>query len=493
MKNKRILAAVLAAAAASALSGCSVSDILWNDEYEYEYQEPAVTESQNTLTTDDADSVYDEIDYVPEMFFGKYVADGTTGNTISDPEGFVKGRSLNYTPIKAYEGEKIAYVPFRIEAGPRSNPTELNQVPGQNWMKMYILTANGEVREMEASYTLSGRMLLVRPVVSQNIDPETNQLEYSLTADPIAFRYSFTGTDLKLSHGTDEVILHAEDIYNGDGISITDSNLVPGSENINGITSFNLSGDSGAIIEGDDTYSAEVKFNENGFCDLKWGDKSSKLIYFYGGDDGLVFSDGSTNYLYTARSYDLYAPSISGNINNEEQLGNLTEEQISDIVNKSEELYSDLNNAFADAGINAQVNKDTGEISLNTVSMFSFSHSDISPEGRNDISRFMKAYTSVIFNDKYDGFISGICIEGHTDKSGSYNYNMDLSKSRASNVLDFCLSPESGLAPEIIEKLRPLLTSAGFSYDVPVLNEDGSVNDEASRRVAFRFTIDLDQ
>ena len=70
---------------------------------------------------------------------------------------------------------------------------------------------------------------------------------------------------------------------------------------------------------------------------------------------------------------------------------------------------------------------------------------------------------------------------------------MDLSKSRASNVLDFCLSPESGLAPEIIEKLRPLLTSAGFSYDVPVLNEDGSVNNEASRRVAFRFTIDLDQ
>lgn len=498
MKILRSIVAVLASAALVSLTGCSLPELFGNDEYEYEYHyvQPESAEPQDTVTTDDIDELYDDqIEYIPEMFFGKYTADDTVGGTLKNPGKFIEGKTLNFNPTKdSMEGEKITYVPFRIEAGPHSNPTDLQQIPGHYWLKMYVCTQTGEVREMEASYTLSGRMILIRPINWKNTDPETGNLDYSLISDPLALRYTFKGTDLILTHGKDSVTLHAEDIYTGKGISVTDSNLTPGSESLFDVSSFSLYNDSGAIIENEETYPATVDFGEDGFCTLKWNNHRSKLVYFYCGDDGMVFSNGEKNYIYTSRSWDIYTPSISGNLssNSDDKLSELTEEQINELVSRNEQLYTDLKEAFANAGIDANIIEDSGEIDLNSVVLFSFGQSDVSPEGREYISRFLQAYTSVIFSEKYDGFISQIMVEGHTDKSGSYDYNMKLSRNRASTVLEYCLSPESGLSPEIIEKLTPLLTSVGYSYDVPVLNEDGSVNNEASRRVAFRFMINVD-
>ena len=501
---KSILAASLAAAVTILpLSGCSLKRLLWNEEYNYEYVPPEPTEPVDSIISNDAEDIYAEIEYTPEMFYGTYVVDGvyeSDPKTLVDPDAFRKGKSTLWSPNN--DGAHLTALPYRIEAGPHTNQTELNDIDINDsaWMTMYVVSKDGEQRPVEASYSIKGHNLMIRQISEKTVDPDTGKVNYRLTQDPIVLNFQFHGTDLTLSHGLGETVeLHAEGVSKDSttntmaGISVTDSNLVPGSNDIQGITSFSLKNDSGAILENEAAYPATVKFGEDGFCELEWNNKKSKLIYFYGGADGLVFSDGKKNYLYTARSYDLYAPSISGNLANPEDLSGFSQEEINELVSRSEQLLADLNQAFADAGVNAQIDDEKGEITLNSVSLFDFAHSELTAEGREYVNRFLAAYTSVICSDKYDGFISEIKIQGHTDTKGSYGYNKTLSENRAASVLNYCISPESGLSPEIIEKLTPLLTSEGLSYDNPIYNEDGSVNDNASRRVVFHYNINTDK
>ena len=84
------------------------------------------------------------------------------------------------------------------------------------------------------------------------------------------------------------------------------------------------------------------------------------------------------------------------------------------------------------------------------------------------------------------------CCEGHTDTSGSYDYNLELSQKRADAVLNFCLSDEAGLDAAYVQALSQLLTAKGYSYDYPVYDENGEVDMDASRRVSFRFVVNVE-
>ncbi|MBR6984975.1 MAG: OmpA family protein [Ruminococcus sp.] len=168
-------------------------------------------------------------------------------------------------------------------------------------------------------------------------------------------------------------------------------------------------------------------------------------------------------------------------------------EKVEEIINKNDELYNDLQSAFDSAGVGASINRETGEIALDSLVLFSSESSDVSDEGKDFINRFLTAYTSVIFNEKYDGFIKTITVEGHTDTNGSYEYNQKLSQERADNVKNYCLTGESGLDEAALGKLGNMLEAVGYAYDKPILNEDGTVNMGASRRVSFKFIINLEQ
>ena len=73
-------------------------------------------------------------------------------------------------------------------------------------------------------------------------------------------------------------------------------------------------------------------------------------------------------------------------------------------------------------------------------------------------------------------------MEGHADPTGSYDDNMILSEERANAVLTYC---------ESLGSAKAALNAKGYSSDRPILNEDGSVNNDASRRVAFRFRVNI--
>lgn len=157
-----------------------------------------------------------------------------------------------------------------------------------------------------------------------------------------------------------------------------------------------------------------------------------------------------------------------------------------DVETKKEDLYEDLANAFAAESINVTVNKETGEVALDTGVLFGGDSAELTAEGKAFLDKFIKAYNKVITADKYKGFITKTLVEGHVAPTGeSYASGLQLSIDRATNVLNYCLSADTSAQAEDFE-------AVGYSNSQPVYDAAGNVDMAASRRVAFRFLINAE-
>lgn len=173
-----------------------------------------------------------------------------------------------------------------------------------------------------------------------------------------------------------------------------------------------------------------------------------------------------------------------------DNLSALTDSQIEAIAQKQEDLFNDLTAEFKALGINVNVNRDTGEIDMDSTVLFGGDSADLTNDGKEFLNKFVKAYTSIIYNEKYDGFISKTMVEGHiAPVSGTtYKSGMPLSEKRAENVMNYCLSSETGADTS---KLADTMETIGYSQSKPVYDSDGNVDVAASRRVSFRFIINI--
>lgn len=50
---------------------------------------------------------------------------------------------------------------------------------------------------------------------------------------------------------------------------------------------------------------------------------------------------------------------------------------------------------------------------MDSTVLFGGDSADLTNEGKEFLNKFVKAYTSIIYNEKYDGFISKTMVEGH--------------------------------------------------------------------------------
>lgn len=107
------------------------------------------------------------------------------------------------------------------------------------------------------------------------------------------------------------------------------------------------------------------------------------------------------------------------------------------------------------------------------------------------MNKFIKAYTAVAFSEKYEGFISKTMVEGHTApvEGSTYASGLQLSEERAQNVKNYCLSSETGAD---ISKISDTLEDVGYSNSKPVYDANGNVDLAASRRVSFRFMVNVE-
>ncbi len=183
---------------------------------------------------------------------------------------------------------------------------------------------------------------------------------------------------------------------------------------------------------------------------------------------------------------------LGANISEEdaEELQYLTDEEIEEILETRDNLLEDFKTAFNSNGIAARIDEETGEIVLDSSILFATGQADLSDVGKSALQAFITSFAGVISDKKYDGFISKVEVQGHTDTDGNYEYNLDLSQQRAESVKNYCLE-EASLGDDMKKKLSKLLVPIGYSYDHPVYFEDGTVDKDSSRRVEFVFYINL--
>ncbi len=165
--------------------------------------------------------------------------------------------------------------------------------------------------------------------------------------------------------------------------------------------------------------------------------------------------------------------------------------QLTEVTQKKSDLFDDLTKAFANEGINVTVNKENGEIALDSSVLFGGDSAELTADGKAFLNKFIKAYTTVAFTGKYEGFISKTLVEGHTApiEGSTYESGLPLSEERAANVKTYCLSADTGVD---VSKISNSLEAVGYSNSKPVYGADGKVDLAASRRVSFRFMVNVE-
>ncbi len=205
---------------------------------------------------------------------------------------------------------------------------------------------------------------------------------------------------------------------------------------------------------------------------------------------GKTLLEGYESYSYTARNafaYYVYAKYEGG----ADVYLIISSAQMEEYANKKTNLLDDLIAAFAKEGINVSIDKESGEMALDSSVLFGGDSADLTAEGKTFLNKFIKVYTEVAFSEKYDGFISKTMVEGHTApvSGSSYAASLPLSEQRAANVKAYCLSAETGVD---VSALADTLEDVGYGNSQPIQNENGEVDMAASRRVSFRFLIAIE-
>lgn len=170
------------------------------------------------------------------------------------------------------------------------------------------------------------------------------------------------------------------------------------------------------------------------------------------------------------------------------------QDQIAEILGIRGQIIDRLQDIFTETEIPVAVNEDNGIITLDSSILFEYDSAELTKEGMKLLDEVLPKYVGVVFGDEAKGYVSEMIIEGHTDDKGSYLYNLSLSQRRAYAVANYCLDEDCHILTDAQkEELGKALTANGKSFSVPVVNEDGSVNAEKSRRVEIKFRLLSDE
>lgn len=175
--------------------------------------------------------------------------------------------------------------------------------------------------------------------------------------------------------------------------------------------------------------------------------------------------------------------------NTQQAAFNSQTDKIESMVGMKSEIISALSSSLAESNLSAAVDKNTGDIVLDSAVLFDTGSSTIKADGKALLKRFVPVYLEVLLRPEYSDYLGQIVIEGHTDDVGTWENNMKLSQERAYEVMMYVLSMYREGTTER-ETLQKLLTATGRSEtDLIYYSGTNEVNREASRRVEFKFSL----
>lgn len=185
-------------------------------------------------------------------------------------------------------------------------------------------------------------------------------------------------------------------------------------------------------------------------------------------------------------------------LNKKEQIIVEQKKQIDKIIGVREQLIIALKKEFSNKNIGVSVDQNTGAITFESRLLFAYDKAVLQKHGKRELDKFLPSYLSVILSEEFSQYIAEIIVEGHTDSTGEYMYNLRLSQSRAFAVASYCLTNKKKLLTQTQQKqLRSLMTANGrscsnlkYKYKYDWYGTEHVVEDkEASRRVEIKFRL----
>lgn len=516
---KRLLALLLAALMMFSLVACGEKEDEKSDKDEGERQssekedtaeglligtEKAEIELGTPAKTLDPQQVYADLEYNEQMFYGDYrILGGEDGEA-----EYAKAVTYVEHDLSDVYADQITTIPYQLTAGKHTMNHMLNQVQGRNFLTAYFYTSSGNMTRNMCEYFVDGNTLTLKLIDKLEYNEDYTHVRCIMSSMTFTYTFSFEGRKLTLTDGTNTVEMYSGLQVGSDELDLyADAYLTQGVEglmNTDYIYMLHREGTEYSKLfmsnqDDNDTRYGLAKFEENGLITITLPKADSEetetcqMVYFLCGQDGIILTDGNKTYYYIYTSSDRNGGSLGGNLSLEDamKLENLAEEKLQQIVQMKADLLSDLAAAFQNAGIAVTIDEESGEITMDASVLFPVDGYEVSDEGKELLKQFMGVYCGVVFDEKYTGFVSKIMVEGHTDSDGEYDYNLTLSQNRADSVKAFCLSADCGV-DAYSAQLGEMLEAIGYSSDKPVLDANGNEDKVASRRVGFRFIINLD-
>lgn len=149
-------------------------------------------------------------------------------------------------------------------------------------------------------------------------------------------------------------------------------------------------------------------------------------------------------------------------------------------------IIQSLQKTLAEKGISAEVDPQTGDISILDSVLFDIDSAKIKSAGQQFLKSFVPVYSKAIFSsEKIADQIQYVVIEGHTSSSGSWDHNMQLSLDRADSVSNAI----SYLSFDGKDRFLASMLVAGRGES----ESDQKVDNPGDRKVTFRFQFKSDR
>ena len=164
--------------------------------------------------------------------------------------------------------------------------------------------------------------------------------------------------------------------------------------------------------------------------------------------------------------------------------------QIDQIIGVKADVIEALKNEFSKNNINVDIDAQTGALTLEASVMFDYDQAELTDAGKQALEQILPIYCKVLLQDDYMKYLAEIIIDGYTDTDGDYSYNLQLSQQRSLAVAQYLLDIQGNfLDATQSQNLEKYLTVNGNSMANPVLDANGNVDKDASRRVEVKFRL----
>ena len=168
--------------------------------------------------------------------------------------------------------------------------------------------------------------------------------------------------------------------------------------------------------------------------------------------------------------------------------------QIDQIIGVKADVIEALKNEFSKNNIDVNIDAQTGALTLQSNVLFNYDESELSDAGKQALEQILPIYCKVLLQDDYMKYLAEIIIDGYTDTDGDYSYNLQLSQQRSLAVAQYLLDIQGNfLSSDQSKNLENYLTVNGHSMANPILDSNGNVDKDASRRVEIKFRLKDDE